>query len=135
MEAACGRDYAVPTQLNLAVMPFADNHWWFSLDALVTSADITVDRVAGSCHPRFPDTVYPLNYGYLRGTNGGDGSGIDVWLGRSGERRVVVVACCVDRLKRDLEMKLLLGCSRQEVEQVRRFLSRGEQAVLMIERA
>ena len=25
----------------------------------------TVDRPIGNRHPRFPDTIYPVNYGYV----------------------------------------------------------------------
>ena len=33
----------------------------------------TIDRPIGSRHPRHPDMVYPVNYGYVDGVIGGDG--------------------------------------------------------------
>lgn len=41
---------------------------------------VTVDRPAGSRHPRHPDLVYPMNYGFLPGTISGDGMAIDVYV-------------------------------------------------------
>ena len=41
---------------------------------------ITVDRPLGSAHPSFPALIYPVNYGYIPGTVGGDGEEIDVYL-------------------------------------------------------
>ena len=40
----------------------------------------TVDRPLGSVHPRIPDLKYPINYGYVNGITGGDGSGQDVYI-------------------------------------------------------
>jgi inorganic pyrophosphatase len=58
--------------------------FWATLEQFVTSSQVIVDRPKGSLHPRFPDIIYPLDYGFLEGTTGGDG--IDVWFG-SGESR------------------------------------------------
>ncbi len=41
---------------------------------------VTVDRPVGSRHPRHPDLVYPINYGFLPGTVSGDGMAIDVYV-------------------------------------------------------
>lgn len=44
-------------------------------------AEIVVDRPRGSHHPDFPEFVYELDYGYLKGTTSADSEGIDVWIG------------------------------------------------------
>ncbi len=41
--------------------------FWTALSNLVRSATLRVDRPKGSRHPRYPDRVYPLDYGYLEG--------------------------------------------------------------------
>lgn len=41
---------------------------------------VVVDRPLGSRHPRWPDLVYPVNYGELPGTLGGDGQPMDAYL-------------------------------------------------------
>ena len=44
------------------------------------TVEITIDRPLGSAHPQYPQTIYPLNYGYLPDTLSGDGEEIDVYL-------------------------------------------------------
>ena len=41
---------------------------------------IIIDRPLGSAHPKFPSLIYPVNYGYIPETIGGDGEEIDVYL-------------------------------------------------------
>ncbi len=45
-----------------------------------TVMDIKIDRPLGSKHPKYPDIVYPLNYGYIPDILGGDGEEFDVYL-------------------------------------------------------
>ncbi len=40
----------------------------------------TVDRPLGSSHPLYPETVYPINYGYIDGVFAKDGKEQDVYL-------------------------------------------------------
>ena len=87
------------------------DEFWQYLERLVAGSQVIVDRPKGSHHPRSPDIVYPLDYGYLDGTTSGDDSGIDVWAGASGTRDLPVraVILTVDLHKRDAEIKILLG--------------------------
>ena len=41
---------------------------------------VTVDRPLGSRHPKYPDMVYPLNYGYIEGIIAGDGEEQDAYI-------------------------------------------------------
>ena len=34
---------------------------------------VIVDRPLGSVHPQHKDTIYPVNYGYIKGVMTGDG--------------------------------------------------------------
>jgi inorganic pyrophosphatase len=70
-----------------------------------------------------PDMVYPLDYGYLAGTTAGDGEGIDVWIGSLPGHAVTGIACTADTHKRDAEIKVLLGCTAEEMAAVQRFLN------------
>lgn len=81
-----------------------DGDFWSYLDELVASSKLVIDRPRGSAHPRFPQIVCPLDYGYPEGTSAGDGGGIDVWLGSFGTRDITGVACTVDLCKRDAEV-------------------------------
>ena len=90
-----------------------DDAFWKMLDSLVRDSEIVIDRPKGTVHPKYPDFVYEVYYGYLKDTSSMDGAGIDVWVG-SGEKRVDAVMCTVDCLKRDSEIKILIGCTEEE---------------------
>lgn len=90
-----------------------DTQFWSALDTLVRQSEIVIDRPRGSAHPRYPDFIYPVDYGYLKSTASMDGGGIDVWLG-TGNGGVNAVICTVDLLKKDSEIKILIGCTREE---------------------
>jgi inorganic pyrophosphatase len=111
--------------------------FWTYLDALLESAELVLDRPKGSSHPRYPAQVYPLDYGYLQGTSGGDGQELDVWRGTRAEAKLEAIVCTVDLLKRDVEVKLLVGCTEREKTMVRDFHNGGEQmaAILLKRRA
>ena len=55
-----------------------DTQFWSALDTLVRQSEIVIDRPRGSSHPRYPDFIYPVDYGYLKSTASMDGGGIDV---------------------------------------------------------
>ena len=94
--------------------------FWALLDRLVDESRLVIDRPRGSTHWRYPDYVYPLDYGYLEGTSSMDGDGIDVWIGTDSDRSVKGVICTVDLVKRDSEIKILLGCTEEEIRLVER---------------
>lgn len=55
--------------------------FWTYADRLVREHEVVIDRLNVSRHPHYSEVVYPLDYGYLAGTRGGDGGGVDVWIG------------------------------------------------------
>ena len=92
-----------------------DGDFWRALDTLVRDSEIVIDRPKGSAHPKYPDLIYRVDYGYLENTSSMDGGGIDVWVG-SGPRQIDAVICIVDLMKRDSEIKILIGCTEEEKE-------------------
>lgn len=88
--------------------------FWGALDALAEQSQLVIDRPRGSAHPRYPSFVYPVDYGYLKDTSSMDGNGIDVWAGTDADRKLDAVMCTVDLMKRDSEIKLLIGCTEAE---------------------
>ena len=92
--------------------------FWAAIDTLCAQSQVVIDRPKGSAHPRYPDFIYPMDYGYLKGTSSMDGGGIDLWVGTRGDRAVDAVMCVVDLVKRDSEIKLLLGCTEEEKQAV-----------------
>lgn len=57
----------------------------------------------------------------MKGTSSGDGNEIDVWRGSLTVAQLVGVVCTVDTLKNDSEVKLLVGCTDDEIEAVDKF--------------
>jgi len=95
--------------------------FWASIDRLVASSEIIIDRPKGSVHPRFSHVIYPLDYGYLKGTSSMDNSGIDVWKGSSKANTPDALIITVDLMKRDSEIKLLIGLTEEEKSNVLAF--------------
>lgn len=99
--------------------------FWSALDGLVAQSQVVIDRPRGSRHPRFPEIIYPLDYGYLEGTAAMDGDGIDIWQGSDGSD-VGAIVSSVDLVKKDSEIKLLIGCTQQEQQLVYEFHNQRE---------
>lgn len=109
--------------------------FWRTLDALVATSVIKIDRPQGSAHPRYPERSYPLDYGYLDGTRSGDGDGIDVWLGNLPEKHATAVIFAVDLEKRDGEIKILLGCTHEEMQRILAYHQVGAQSAVLLQRS
>ena len=111
-----------------------DEQFWQALDKLVEACEIVLDRPKGTRHPRYPNIVYPLDYGYLAGSTSGDGDGIDVWVGSLPDRRIVGVEATVDMEKRDAEIKVLIGLTDDEMATVSEFHNEWPMSAVIIKR-
>ena len=110
-----------------------DKDFFSSLQKLVQESKIIIDRPKDSKHPRFPDVIYPLDYGYLEGTTAADGGGIDVWCGslQNSELSGVIAVC--DLLKKDTELKLLLGCNDEDTVKILSHHRTGDMTATLLE--
>ncbi len=99
-----------------------------------------IDRPLGCRHPRFPDLVYPVNYGYVEGVLGGYGEEQDAYvLGADGpletfEGTVIAVVHRID----DTEDKWIVSLSPsgrdytdEEILELTRFQERFFRSVLI----
>jgi inorganic pyrophosphatase len=102
------------------------------LQQLVDSSQIVIDRPRGSTHPRFPGKEYPRDYGYLQGTTSNDSSEVDIWVGSGDKHHIVGVLCTVDLLKRDTELKILVGCTDYEIHQILDFVNSDDMRAMYI---
>jgi inorganic pyrophosphatase len=93
--------------------------FWKAIDELVNSSEIVIDRPKGSAHLKYPDFIYRVDYGYLKDTTSMDGGGIDVWVG-SADKKIDAIICIVDLMKKDSEIKILIGCTEEEKMEVYR---------------
>jgi inorganic pyrophosphatase len=99
--------------------------FWIAIDTLISKSEIIIDRPKGTKHPCF-DFVFPLDYGFLRDTSSMDGGGIDIWRGSLTNPFCDAVICTVDLLKKDSEIKLLIGCTEEEKNIIMRFHNESE---------
>jgi inorganic pyrophosphatase len=109
-----------------------NERFWLLVDQLVASSQIVIDRPRGSRHPTWAELVYPLDYGFLAGTHAMDGGGIDVWRGSLTEPRATGAIVTIDLVKRDAEVKLLIGCTKDEMAQALAAHQSGGQAGLLV---
>ena len=72
-----------------------DSNFWQCLDELLIQSKIIIDRPKGSMHPRYPQIVYELDYGYFDGTKSSDNEGIDVWLGTDAEHKLDAIVVSI----------------------------------------
>jgi len=105
-----------------------DISFWKAMTDLLSTNTIIIDRPKGSFHPRYGKVSYPLDYGYVENTTSSDGGGIDVWLGslnsvvdKVNVRTLTGILCTFDTLKRDAEIKLLVGCTEEDIQIIQGF--------------
>ena len=118
--------------MNTYLREMNPDDFWQYLERLVAESRVIIDRPKGSHHPHYPDIVYPLDYGYLDGPTSGDGSGIDVWAGASGTRDLSAVILTVDLHKRAAEIKILLGCSEDEIQTILEFHNENDMRATLV---
>lgn len=103
-----------------------DKSFWTALESLVKESEIIIDRPKGSIHPRYPDIVYSVDYGYLKDTLSQDGAGIDIWRGSDEKQRIDAIICTIDLKKKDSEIKILIGCTEYEKTIIYNFHNESE---------
>ncbi len=108
--------------------------FWEAFDQLLAGSRVVIDRPRGSRHPRYPDIIYPSDYGYLDGTVSMDGGGIDIWVGSLPSRNLDAVIFTVDLKKRDSGVKLLLGCTEQETQAILKLLNERSMRAILVQR-
>ncbi|KKQ32267.1 MAG: hypothetical protein US49_C0011G0008 [candidate division TM6 bacterium GW2011_GWF2_37_49] len=89
--------------------------FWVMLCKLVDESEIVIDRPKHSAHPKFPDFIYPVDYGFLKGTKASDGNEIDIWIGTSQNKKINGILCTADPMKKDVETKIIYACTQDEI--------------------
>ena len=108
------------------------NAFWEKLNTILNESELVIDRPKGSTHPKYPNIVFPLDYGYLKNTSGGDGNEIDVWQGSLGNKLLNAIVCTVDMLKRETEIKLIISCSEYEIDIINKFYTNEFMSAIII---
>ena len=105
------------------------------IDKLIECTEIVIDRPKYSSHPRFPGSKYPADYGYLKSTRSSDSSGVDVWVGTKSTPEVDGFLATIDLQKMDYEIKLVVGCTGEELAMIEQFHNTQDMRAIYIPRA
>lgn len=65
------------------------NDFWAMLDNLIKKSEIVIDWQKNTAHPRYPDFIYPVDYGFLKGTSASDGNEVDIWVGTETSKKLM----------------------------------------------
>ncbi|MDR3143477.1 MAG: inorganic diphosphatase [Puniceicoccales bacterium] len=106
-----------------------------ALEALIEKNGLSIDRPRGSSHPRFPQLIYPMDYGFINGTRSQDGEGIDVFLGDLRGHRVIGILCSIDREKNDSEVKVLVDCTEENIQTALKMLNHDPMRAILVRRS
>lgn len=109
--------------------------FWQKLDTLFLSSKLVVDRPRNTTHYKYSNLVYPVDYGYLTDTTGSDQAPVDVFKGSQKTNLVGAIVISADILKKDCEVKLLIGCTEEEEHEILIFLNQTEfQKAILVRR-
>lgn len=98
-----------------------NGYFWQKIDSLVLSTNVIISQEKGSSHPKYLNMIYPVRYGYLEDTDA-----IKVFRGSLKKSTPDAIMVVGDILKRDLEVKLLWGCTEEEELEILRFINQTD---------
>ena len=105
--------------------PYLNNaFFWQKIDTLFYSNQLVITRQKNDRHPLYPNLIYPTQYGYLEDTLPDEG--ISVYKGSLEASKVDALVIAADILKKDLEVKMLVGCTPEEEKQILHFLNKTD---------
>ncbi|PKM64895.1 MAG: Inorganic pyrophosphatase [Firmicutes bacterium HGW-Firmicutes-20] len=110
-------------------------YFWQKLDTLFFSSKLVISRNKGDVHPKYHNLVYPVSYGYLEDTFNQEQEGIAVYRGSGLASSISTIVIAADILKKDIDVKLLVGCTQAEEEEILRFLNQTDfQKTILVRR-
>ncbi|MCH4266717.1 MAG: Inorganic pyrophosphatase [Solobacterium sp.] len=101
-------------------------YFWQKVDTLFLSSNLNIIHKKGETHPRFKNMIYPVNYGKLEDTAETGNTGISIYLGSGSHSVVTALIIAADILEKSLDVKILVGCTDEETEDVLRFLNQTD---------
>lgn len=108
--------------------------YWQKLDTLYHSSELSIERKKNSIHPNYANLVYPVDYGYLKDMIDKTVS-IGIFKGTQKSNSIQAIAVSADILKKDCEVKLIVGCSEEELMSIMLFLNQTDfQKAILVQR-
>ena len=110
--------------------------FWQKIDTLVFSSKFVLSRKQGEQHPEYKNLIYPVDYGHYvdlaADTNEG---GIAVFRGSEKSSMVKTAVIAADILQKEIDVKLLVGCTKAEEGLILRFLNEADfQKAILVRR-
>lgn len=108
-------------------------YFWQKVDAAYMSGNYEVAYKKGTKHPRYPELIFPCDYGHVKTENDSESS-LKVFRGsKTGKIDAVVV--CANVLEKDLSTIVLVGTTNEEKEEILKFLNNNDfQKTIIINR-
>ncbi len=108
-------------------------YFWQKVDTIFLSSHVNIIRHKGETHPHFKNLVYPTEYGHLEET--GNGDPISVYVGTKNHSEITGMIVAADILQKTIDIKILVGCTEDEVTDVLHFLNQTDfQKTVLIRR-
>ena len=112
-----------------------NGYFWQKVDTLLMSCTLNIINHKGEHHKKYPDFIYPLDFGYLVSDLNDDSKGIACYIGHEHQFCNSAIVS-VDILDGECFVQFLIGCNEQQEEQVLKFLNQSEfQKTVIIRRA
>ncbi len=99
--------------------------FWQKIDTIFSSNRLIITKQKGESHSIYKNLKYPVEYGSLDDTLPEE-SGISVFRGSNKAHAVDAVVIAADILKKDIEVKLLIGCTPEEEISILQFMNQTE---------
>lgn len=97
-------------------------YFWQKVDTLFLSGSIIQTKKKGEAHDTFKNLVYPVDYGKIADLQ----DDISVYLGSGARSQITGLVIAADILSKELDVKVLAGCTEDEVDQVLHFLNQTD---------
>ena len=108
-------------------MEFENNaYFWQKIDTLYLSSDVVIDKPKNTVHAQYTNLIYPVDYGFLQDTLLGSDEHIHVYVGTKMTGKVEAIVVCADILKKDMDVKFLVGCTKEEENDILQFLDQTD---------
>ncbi len=115
---------------------FNNAYFWQKVDTLYYSSKMVIAYDKGQTHKEYKNLVYPVQYGYLSDLVNGNNLGIAIFKGSLSSSSVGSLIIAADVLKKDLEPKLLIGCTEEEEMDILHFLNQTDlQKTILVRRS
>ncbi len=109
--------------------------FWMKIETLFLSGKLNLTKKKGEVHPVFKNLIYPTDYGHLGDTKSVSDEGVTVYAGSGDRNQITALAIAADILTKELDVKMLIGCTEEETDQILHFLNQTDyQKTVLIRR-